>query len=75
MLNELLAPYLRIEYPDPPNFSLTSKPAQAAFDHLAQLEEIREHNDRAAHNVARLFYWILFGVGCWVLVSILVAAT
>lgn len=72
LLARIVEPYRTIDYPEPPDFLLSSTPADAARDHLRRLREISEHNRYAFRCWARLIYWIMFGAGLLLLADIFV---
>lgn len=71
MLKQILDPYRTRAYPEPPNFSLSSTPADELHKHLENLNAIRDHNLHAVHNWGRLVDFALYALGIVFLVAVL----
>ena len=71
MLKQFLDSCRTRDYPEPPNFSLSSTPADELHKHLENLNGIREHNLHAVHNWGRLIDLGLYVLGIVFLVAVL----
>ncbi len=71
MLKQLLGPYRTRAYPEPPNFSLSSTPADELRKHLDNLDAIRTHNLNAIHKWGQLLDGGLFTLGLVFLAAVL----
>lgn len=75
ILKRAIDPYMIRAYPNVPDFAATKAPSRTLAVHMTAIDLVRDHNTRAVQLQGRALHWVIFGAGCWVLVSILVAVT